>query len=174
MKKSKYLVLFASILFIGALAAPMITQAKPAQKLDFFVQDFMTNELKNDVVITGNVIHVNDYQCTHIILNGFIGDSPITGYLDSFFKINHNTVTNRITVSGISIFYITWKDYVGGFSGIKAMKIDLNADIGAGEYLLTGIFNMHGFGDFEGMKLYGIVYGYVKMNFFEGTVLIPN
>ena len=71
MKKNKYLVLFASILFIGALAAPMIIQAKPAQKLDFFVQDFMTYELKNDVVITGNVIHINDYQCTHIILNGF-------------------------------------------------------------------------------------------------------
>jgi len=54
------------------------------------------------------------------------------------------------------------------------MKIDLNADINAGEYLLTGTFDMHGFGDFEGMKIYGIVYGYVQVNFFEGTVLIPN
>lgn len=174
MKKSKFLIVFSLVLFIGAFLVPMLIQAAPAQKLDFFVQDFMTYEAKNDVVVTGNVIHVNDYQSTHIILQGFIGDSPITGYLDSYFKVNHNTVTGKITVNGISIFYITWNDYVGGFSGVKAMKIDMNADISAGEYLLTGIFEMHGFGDFEGMKVYGIVYGYVQMNFFEGTVLIPN
>ncbi|NHJ38895.1 MAG: hypothetical protein FK731_02600 [Asgard group archaeon] len=159
---------------VGAFLIPIQIQAAPAQKLDFFVQDFMTYEAKNDVVITGNIIHVNDYQCTHVILQGYIGDSPITGYLDSYLKINHNTLTNTMTVNGISIFYITWNDYVGGFSGVKAMKIDLNADINAGEYILTGTYEMHGFGDFEGMKLYGIVYGYVQMNFFEGSVLIPN
>ncbi|MHA1157015.1 MAG: hypothetical protein ACTSQK_12990 [Candidatus Heimdallarchaeota archaeon] len=174
MKKRKLLIVLASILMIGAFTVPMITQAAPAQKLDFFVQDLMTYEAKNDVVVTGNIIHVNDYQSTHVILQGYIGDSPIYGYLDSYFKINHNTQTNKITVNGISIFYITWNDYVGGFSGVKAMKIDLNADINAGEYLLTGTFDMHGFGDFEGMKIYGIVYGYVQVNFFEGTVLIPN
>lgn len=172
MRKSKIAIFTA--LIIGVCFSPMFSQAAPAQKLDFFVQDLMTYELQNDVVITGNMIHVNDYQCTHIILQGYIGDSPIYGYLDSYFKVNHNTKTNKMTVNGISIFYITWNDYVGGFSGVKAMKIDLNADISAGEYLLTGIFNMYGFGDFEGMKLNGIVYGYVEMNFFEGTVVIPN
>ncbi|MHA1356180.1 MAG: hypothetical protein ACTSXA_03475 [Candidatus Heimdallarchaeota archaeon] len=174
MRKTKLLIVLASIIMIGAVTMPMIIQAAPAQRLDFFCQDLMTYEAKNDVVVTGKVIHVNDYQSTHVILQGYIGDSPITGYLDSFFKVNHNTQTNKITCNGISIFYITWNDYVGGFSGIKAMKIDLNADINAGEYLLTGTFEMHGFGDFEGMKLSGIVYGYVQMNFFEGTCLIPN
>ncbi|HUT81685.1 MAG TPA: hypothetical protein VMZ29_10835 [Candidatus Bathyarchaeia archaeon] len=174
MKRSKILIVLASIIMVGSFLVPMQTHAKPAQKLDFFVQDLMTYEAQNDVVVTGNVIHVNDYQCTHIILVGYIGESPINGYLDSYFKVNHNTLTNKMTVNGISIFYITWNDYVGGFSGVKAMKIDMNADIDAGEYLLTGIFNMHGFGDFEGMELNGIVYGYVQINFFEGTVLIPN
>jgi len=50
----------------------------------------------------------------------------------------------------------------------------LNADIAAGEFILTGIFNMQGFGDFEGMKLNGIIEGYNIMNFMIGTVLIPN
>ncbi|MHA1211249.1 MAG: hypothetical protein ACTSSH_02195 [Candidatus Heimdallarchaeota archaeon] len=99
MKKRKLLLVLASILMIGAFTVPMFTQAAPAQKLDFFVQDLMTYEAKNDVVITGNVIHVNDYQCNHTILAGYIGDSPIYGYLDSYFKINHNTITNKITVS---------------------------------------------------------------------------
>ncbi len=174
MKKTKLLIVLASFLMIGAFTVPMFAQAAPAQKLDFYVKDFMTYEAKNDVVVTGDVIHVNDYQSTHIILEGYIGDSPISGYLDSFFKVNHNLLTNKITVNGISIFYITWNDYVGGFSGVKAMEIDMNADITVGEYLLTGMFNMHGFGDFEGMKMNGIVYGYVQLNFFEGTVLIPN
>lgn len=174
MKRSKLLLFIASIVMIGTFLVPMQIQAKPALRLDFFVQDFMTYEAQNDVVVTGDVIHVNDYQSTHVILEGYIGDSPIYGYLDSYFKVNHNTLTNTMTVNGISIFYITWNDYVGGFSGVKAMNIDLNADINAGEFILTGIFNMHGFGDFEGMKLNGIVYGYVLMNFFEGTVLMPN
>jgi len=101
MKKRKLLIVLASILMIGAFTVPMITQAAPAQKLDFFVQDLMTYEAKNDVVVTGNIIHVNDYQSTHVILQGYIGDSPIYGYLDSYFKINHNTQTNKITVNGI-------------------------------------------------------------------------
>ncbi|MHA1465903.1 MAG: hypothetical protein ACTSQ2_12505 [Candidatus Heimdallarchaeaceae archaeon] len=51
--------------------------------------NFMTYELQNDIVETGNIIHVNDYQCSHVILEGYIGDSPITGYLDSFLRITH-------------------------------------------------------------------------------------
>ena len=173
MKKSKFLIVFASVMLIGAFLVPTITQAAPAQKLDFYVVDSMLYEERTDI-FTGKVIHVNDYECRHEILLGYIGDSPITGYLDSFLKVNHNLVTNQMTVNGISIFYITWNGYEGGFSGVKAMNIDLNADISAGEYLLTGTFNMHGFGDFEGMKLSGIVYGMILVNFFEGTVLIPN
>ena len=174
MKKNKFLIVFVSVFLIGAFLVPMLAQAAPAQKLDFFVVDSMTEEHFNNVVITGAVMHVYDYNCTHEILNGYIGDSTITGYAESFFHVIHNLNTNKMAVVGITCFYITWKDYTGCFVGPKLMKIDLNADPSAGEYLLTGTYNFKGFGDFEGMKLTGIVYGFILLNFFEGTVLIPN
>ena len=123
MKKSKFLIVFASVLLMGAFLVPMLSQAAPAQVLDFYVVDSMIYEQRTNI-ITGKVIHVNDYECTHVILEGYIGDSPITGHLDSYLKVNHNLVTNKMTVNGISIFYITWNDYEGGFSGVKAMNID--------------------------------------------------
>lgn len=170
MKKNKLAIVFASVLLIGAFLVPTLTQAAPAQKLDFYVVDFMIDEHMNNVEDTGVIRHVRDYNCTHIILEGHIGDSPITGYAESFFHVKHNLLTNEMAVNGITCFYITWKDYTGGFVGPKNMKIDLNSE----EYLLTGNYNFKGFGDFEGMKITGIVYGYVILNFFEGTVLIPN
>ena len=129
---------------------------------------------KNDIVIGDTIIQIRDHQFTHVILNRYIGDSPIYGILNTTLKTSHNLVTNVVIANGISTFYITWNDYEGGFTGVKAMKADLNADIEAGEFILTGTFNMHGFGDFEGMKLRGIINGYNIMNFMIGTVLIPN
>ncbi|MHA1308999.1 MAG: hypothetical protein ACTSQN_17140 [Candidatus Heimdallarchaeota archaeon] len=174
MKKTKLLIVLASIVMIGAFTGSMIVQAAPAQKLDFFVQDFMTNEIKNDVVILNNIIQVRDHQFTHVITYGYIGDYPVIGYMNTTLKTSKNLVTNVVIANGYATFYITWNGYVGGFTGTKAMKADLNADIAAGEFILTGKFNMQGFGDFEGMKLHGIIEGYNIMNFMIGTVLIPN
>ena len=174
MKKGQILITFASILVIGAILVPIQVQAAPAQKLDFWIQDYMINEIRNDVVILDNIIQIRDHQFTHIILNGYIGDYTVEGYLETTLKTSHNLVTNVVIANGYATFYITWNGYVGGFTGTKAMKADLNADIAAGEFILTGIFNMQGFGDFEGMKLNGIIEGYNIMNFMIGTVLIPN
>ena len=174
MRKTKLLIVLASIVMVGAFTGSMIVQAAPAQKLDFWIQDYMTNEIKNDIVDLGNILQIRDHQFTHVILQGHIGGIIVEGYLVTILKTSHNLITNVIIANGYATFYITWNGYVGGFTGTKAMKADLNADIAAGEFILTGIFNMQGFGDFEGMKLNGIIEGYNIMNFMIGTVLIPN
>ncbi len=174
MKNKKLLIVLASFLIIGAFTGLMIAQAAPAQKLDFWIQDWMTEEIKNDIVDLGNIIQVRDHQFTHVILQGYIGGIVVEGYLVTILKTSHNLITNQVIANGYATFYITWNGLEGGFTGIKAMKADLNADIAAGEFILTGIFNMQGFGDFEGMKLKGIIEGYNIMNFMIGTVLIPN
>ncbi len=174
MKNKKLLIVLASFLIIGAFTGLMIAQAAPAQKLDFWIQDLMTEEIKNDIVDLGNIVQIRDHQFTHVIKQGYIGGIVVEGYLVTILKTSHNLITNQVMANGYATFYITWNGYVGGFTGTKAMKADLNADIAAGEFILTGIFNMQGFGDFEGMKLNGIIEGYNVMNFMIGTVLIPN
>ena len=174
MKKTKLILVVVSVLMIGAFTGPMITQAAPAQKLDFWIQDYMVDEIQNDIVDLGNILQIRDHQFTHVILQGHIGDFEVTGSLVTILKTSHNLITNIVTANGYATFYIEWNGFVGGFSGTKAMKADLNADIAAGEFILTGIFNMQGFGDFEGMQLNGIIEGFNIMNYMIGTVLIPN
>jgi len=147
MKKTKLLIILASIIVIGSFTGSMIAQAAPAQKLDFWIQDYMIDEIKNDVVILNNIIQVREHIFTHVILQGHIGDFEVTGYMVTTLKTSHNLVTNVVMANGKATFYITWNGYVGGFTGTKAMKADLNADIAAGEFILTGIFNMQGYGD---------------------------
>jgi hypothetical protein len=135
----------------------------------------MIEEIQNDIVYLNDVIfQIRDHQFTHVITDGHIGDFPVTGYLVTILKTTWNSVTNVTIANGYATFYIQWNGLEGGFSGTKAMKADFNVDIAAGEFILTGIFNMQGFGDFEGMSLKGIIEGYNIMNFMIGTVLIPN
>jgi hypothetical protein len=173
LKKTRLILIIVSFLMIGTFTVPMFAQAAPAQKLDFWIQDWMIDEIKNDVVILDNIIQVRDHQFTHVILQGHIGDIEVSGYLVTILKTSHNLETNIVIANGYATFYITWNGLEGGFTGTKAMKADLN-NIGTSEYILTGIFNMQGFGDFEGMKLRGIIEGFNVMNFMIGTVLIPN
>jgi len=174
MKKTKLLIVLASILMIGAFTLPVFTKAAPAQKLDFWIQDLMIDEIQNDIVDLGNILQIRDHQFTHVIQQGHIGGIAVEGYLVTILKTSHNLITNIVIANGYATFYITWNGLEGGFFGTKAMKADLDADIAAGEFILTGIFNMQGFGDFEGMKLNGIIEGYNVMNFMIGTVIIPN
>lgn len=173
MKKRKLLIVLTSFLIIGAFTGSMLVQAAPAQKLDFWIQDWMIEEIQNDIVDLGTIIQIRDHQFTHVIQQGHIGDFEVTGYLITILKTSHNLLTNIVIANGYATFYITWNGLVGGFTGTKAMKADLN-NIGTSEFILTGIFNMQGFGDFEGMKLNGIIEGYNILNFMIGTVLIPN
>jgi hypothetical protein len=173
MKKIRLILIVVSILMIGAFTGPMLAQAVPAQKLDFWIQDWMIEEIQNDIVDLGNIIQIRDHQFTHVIQQGHIGGIEVTGYLVTILKTSHNLETNVVIANGYATFYITWNGLEGGFAGTKAMKADLN-NIGTGEYILTGIFNMQGFGDFEGMKLNGIIEGFNVLNFMIGTVLIPN
>ena len=107
MKKATLILIVASVVMVGAFIVPIQIQAAPAQELDFFVQDYMIYEAKNDIVYAGNIIQIRDHQFTHVILNGYIGDSPIYGILNTTLKTSHNLVTNVVIANGISTFYIT-------------------------------------------------------------------
>jgi hypothetical protein len=71
-----------------------------------------------------------------------------------------------VIVNGLGYMYMTWGDLEGYFMGPKNIRI-LNGE-------LTGQYSLQGFGDFEGMTLKGIIWGNVAVNYFSGTILIPN
>ena len=76
--------------------APMLAQAAPAQKLDFWIQDWMIEEIQNDIVDLGNIIQIRDHIFTHVILQGHIGDYEVSGYLVTILKTSHNLITNIV------------------------------------------------------------------------------
>lgn len=97
MKTRKLLIIFASIILIGAITIPMIAQAAPAQKLDFWIQDYMIDEIQNDIVDLGNIYQIRDHQFTHEIQQGHIGGIEVEGYLVTILKTSHNLLTNIIS-----------------------------------------------------------------------------
>ena len=62
---------------------------------------------------------------------------------------------------------MTWGELTGYFTGT------INAKIVGG--VLTGMYTLHGYEDFDGMKLFGILWNIdADTNGFYGAVLIPN
>ena len=147
MKRNSSLVLFTSILLAGICLSPIITQAAPAQKLNFFAVEIIAQPPEYTEDITGNVIHFRDYHDIHT-LSGFIEDDEITGYTESFFHVIDNQ-KGKVVCNGESYMYFSWGDLEGYFYGIKVIEVF--------EGELTGKYSMQGFGDFEGMKLKGII-----------------
>ena len=164
MKKSKLFIIFSSVLLIGAFLIPTLSLAAPAQKLEFYAVEIIAQPPTYTVVQTGKVVQLIDYYDVHS-LAGFIGEEEITGYTESFFHVINNPAGMSI-VNGDSYMYFTWGDLYGYFYGKKQIKVI------DGE--LTGTYSMQGFGDFQGMKLNGIIYGNIIVNTFEATLLIPN
>ena len=164
MRKNKLLIVFSSILVIGVLLIPALTHAAPAQKLKFYAVEILAQPPTFTEIQTGKVLQLIDYYDVHS-LTGIIGEEEITGYTESFFHVINNPAGVSI-VNGDSYMYFTWGDLYGYFYGKKQIKVI------DGE--LTGTYSMQGFGDFQGMKLIGIIYGNIIVNTFEATLLIPN
>ena len=98
------------------------------------------------------------------LLGGTIGDDIITGWTKSLFNAKIDLATGDLVVNGQTWFYITWGDLSGYFTGtIMAKKVG---------GMLYGMFTLQGFEDFEGMKLFGILWNIDgTTNGFLGTVV---
>lgn len=164
MKKSRLLLVFSSILLIGTFLVPMLSQAAPAQKLEFFAVEILAQPPSYTPVQTGKVLQLIDYYDIHNLI-GTIEGEEIEGYTESFFHVINNPAGKSI-VNGESYMYFTWGDLEGYFYGKKQIKV-INGE-------LTGTYSLQGFEDFAGMKLIGIIYGNIIVNTFEATLLIPN
>ncbi|MCE7741277.1 MAG: hypothetical protein GOP50_02360 [Candidatus Heimdallarchaeota archaeon] len=164
MKKSKYVLVFASVLIFGLCLMPALSQAAPAQKLEFYAMEWLAQPPTYTITITGGIVHMKDYYDIHW-LAGTIEDEEISGYTESFFHVIDDTIGKAI-VNGESYMYFTWGELSGYFYGRKCIRV-INGE-------LTGHYSMQGFEDFEGMKLMGLIYGNIIVNYFEATLLIPN
>ncbi len=168
MKKNKYTIILASALIFGCILTPMLTQAK-STKLVFNGSEWTDPSLvpppATIIFVEDNVLHVKDFWSMHLF-GGTFGDEEISGWTQSLFHIKHDLITNEIVGNGQTWFYITWGDLTGYFTGTIIVKV-VNG-------LLNGKFTIHGFEDFEGMKIFGVLWGNIETNYFAGTLLIPN
>ena len=164
MKKSNFLIFLTTILLFGICLSPMLAKASPAQKLNFFAVEVIAQPPEYTPEITGIVIHFRDYHDIHS-LTGFIEGESISGYTESFFHVIDNQ-NGKVVCNGDSYMYLTWGDLEGYFYGKKVIEVI--------DGVLTGRYSLQGFGDFDGMKLIGIIYGNIIVNTFEATLLIPN
>jgi len=124
--------------------------------------------------VEDGVLHIKDFWSSHL-LGGKVGDDDITGYTKSLFhaKIPLDPETGipdfgNMVLNGQTWFDFTWGEKTGYFTGT------VNAKTVNG--VLSGKFTLQGFGDFEGMKLFGIVQNTDTpgTNGLLGTILIPN
>ena len=167
MNKTEKTLVLALISLIGICLIPTLNQAAPAQKLDFYAMEWPDPEIPpimNDIFFEDGVLHIKDYIDFHW-LAGTIGENEITGWTESFFHVKDD-FSGLVIVNGLGYMYMTWGDLEGYFMGPKNIRI-LNGE-------LTGQYSLQGFGDFEGMTLKGIIWGNVAVNYFSGTILIPN
>jgi hypothetical protein len=148
MKKNKLAIVFASVLLIGAFIVPTLTQAAPAQKLDFYAMEWLAQppEFTIDHIEDG-IVHIKDYYDIHW-LEGTIGTEEISGYTESLFHVKDDQC-GEVIVNGESWMYFTWGELSGYFYGKKSIRV-INGE-------LTGQYSLQGFEDFAGMKLNGII-----------------
>ena len=123
--------------------------------------------------VEDGILHIKDFWSVHL-LGGTIGGEVITGSTKSLFhaKIPLDPETGipdfgNMVLNGKTWFYFTWGDLTGYFTGT------VNAKFVSG--ILSGKYTLQGFGDFEGMKLFGRVWNEDAItNGLLGTILVPN
>ena len=154
---------------MACIVTPMFAQGK-STKLVFDASEWtdpsLVPPLPTIIFFEDGIMHIKDYWSMHL-LGGTIGGEEITGWTVSLFHAKIDTTTGNLVVTGQTWFYITWGDLSGYFTGpVMAKKVGTE---------LYGHFNLHGFEDFEGMKLSGILWNIdATTNGLLGTVLIHN
>lgn len=163
MKKPK-LILGAVVVILIFSLLPGALAAK-STKLDFEAIGVETEWIPGDVWMEDGVMHMRFYKEND--LSGTIDGIPFTGHTEENFHAKIDLATGNLVVNGKGTFYITWNGLEGSFYG------PINAKIVSGE--LYGKFTLQGFEDFEGMKLFGIVWNIGPItNGINGTILVPN
>jgi len=113
------------------------------------------------------VRHIIGFWSVHR-LYGYIGDKEITdGYTISIFHAKIHLATGKMVLNGQTWFYFNGGYFTGTING-KGIFLEV----------ISGTFTLHGFEDFEGMKLFGIFCSTPNQPFgtndLSGIILIPN
>ncbi|MFX1528217.1 MAG: hypothetical protein ACFFB4_11660 [Promethearchaeota archaeon] len=117
----------------------------------------------------GKYLHMRVYKAADTF--GTIDGIEFTGHNELDLHVKMDLATFEYITIGKVKMYIEWNGLVGTFYGPVIAK----GTGGVGP--LNGKFILQGAGDFEGMKLFGIVWDidpYWGINGLSGTILIPN
>ena len=169
MKTNKYTIIFVSFLIIGCFLSPMFAQGK-STKLVFdaieWTEPSLVPPAPTIIFFEDGIMHIKDYWSMHL-LGGTIGDDVISGWTKSLFHAKIDLATGNLVVNGQTWFYMTWGELTGYFTGtVNAKKVG---------GVLTGMYTLKGYEDFDGMKLFGTLWNIdATTNGLDGTVLIPN
>ena len=138
-------------------------------KLSFEATEVQTIWAPYEMWGQGSVVHMRVYKQSDTY--GTIDGIEYTGYNElNLHVIMHPDTLDYVTIGKLTM-YIEWNGLVGAFYGSIAAKG--TAMVGP----LDGKYALQGTGDFEGMKLFGIVWDidpYLGINGISGTILIPN
>jgi len=158
------------ITLITGFACTFVT-AKADQRstrLDFEATEVLTLWDPYEMWWEGDIMHMRAYK--EADTSGTIDEIEFTGWNKLYLHNKIDTVTGDIIAHGNVAMYIEWKGLEGTFYGIVNAK-------GNAMGVFDGKFVLQGAGDFEGMKLFGILwvidpeYG---VNGLSGTILVPN
>ncbi|MFX1498926.1 MAG: hypothetical protein ACFFBH_15480 [Promethearchaeota archaeon] len=117
----------------------------------------------------GKFLHMKVYK--EAVTFGTIDGIEFTGHNELDLHVKMDLTTYEFITIGKVTMYIEWDGLVGTFYGPVIAK----GTAGVGPF--EGKIVLQGTGDFEGMKLFGIVWDidpYYGINGLSGTILIPN
>ncbi|MFX1468294.1 MAG: hypothetical protein ACFFB8_06490 [Promethearchaeota archaeon] len=171
--KTKYLILILIITFITGFACTFATAKEDNQsstKLDFEATEGLTKWVWIPLSEPwGNAKIMHQIMFKNASLDGKIDGIDFTGYNELIIHVKMKVPTFEFITIGKITMYIEWNGLIGTFYGPVIAK----GVAGVGPF--DGKYALQGTGDFEGMKLFGIVWliGGI-INGLSGTILIPN
>ena len=155
-------------IFIGfACTFATAKEDKKTTKLDFEATEYLTAWAPEIIRERDNMLILRAYKKANLV--GTIDGLAFTGYDELNLYVIMDTTTGEYLSFGTVTMYIEWEGLTGSFSGF----VIATGSMAGGD----GRFSLRGDGDFEGMKLFGIVWvidPYYGVNGLSGTIKIPN
>lgn len=164
--------LLLTILIVTAFtgfACTFATANESSTKLSFEAEEHQTIWAPYEMWGQGSVLHMNVYKEAYTL--GTIDGIGFTGHNELDLHVIMDPDTFEFITIGKVTMYIEWNGLEGSFYGTVVAK----GTAGVGPF--NGKIVLQGAGDFEGMKLFGIVWDidpYTGVNGLSGTILIPN
>jgi hypothetical protein len=160
-------ILIITIITGFACAFATARSDQSSTKLDFEGTEYLTIWLPLEMWGEGNIMQARFYKEADTF--GTIDGIAYTGYNVLYLHNKFNLKTGEFLAHGEVTMFISWNGLEGSFYG------HLHAKGTAGVGPFDGKYTLQGAGDFEGMKLFGIVWligG--PVNGMSGTIFIPN